>query len=210
MSKPKKQEIALSLSGYEYDKELARVSIKASPALQALIANQLELMDKVVKCFPEEHITIEQLKLELIQVEEEMAFAFSRNSKRREEQRVKRELKKQELENTPSIPDELPPFHDSSFAGDATVSETGYGNYGNYEGEIDQEVALSALADKLSPGLPSEKYEPRTHIPEKKVEVDLRRVAMGASIKALESFLQRNLSEDEIVALEKQIESYLD
>ncbi|MCL5290212.1 MAG: hypothetical protein M1489_04150, partial [Firmicutes bacterium] len=76
-------------------------------------------------------------------------------------------------------------------------------------GMVDVELSLDQTAEKLSPGLPSEKFQPRTMPEEKPVEIDVRRIAVGASIKALEKFLGRKLSEEEIAALEKQVEVYL-
>jgi len=68
---------------------------------------------------------------------------------------------------------------------------------------------LNSMADRLSPGLPSEKFQPRAKKVQDAIEVDVRRVAIGASIKALSSFLRRDLTEEEIRSVEKQVESYL-
>jgi len=58
-------------------------------------------------------------------------------------------------------------------------------------------------------GLPSAKYRERTPAEEIKREVDVRRVVLGASIKTLQSFLGRELSEEEMRSLETQVDSYL-
>ena len=64
MAKAKTQETILTVSGYEVDKDLIRVPIKVSPSLQALIANQLELMEIVEKNHSDYHIFIEQHRME--------------------------------------------------------------------------------------------------------------------------------------------------
>lgn len=232
-----KQEALLSISGHEYDKDLARVPIKVSPALQAIVANQLDLLDKVGKFCPEDAIFLEQLKLEMVQLEEEIAAAFTKYMKRKEDQRLKRELKKVQAEAAiPSMEDlaaqfmgaqetttspfggnnasnaDLPPFdmEDSpSQGGSSTAYETPLGFSDFNEGSIDQERNLDKMAAQLSPGLPSQKYEARSPQPERKPEIDVKRIAIGASIKALETFLGRKLTEEEMVALEQQVESYL-
>lgn len=225
-----KQEALLSISGHEYDKDLARVPIKVSPALQAIVANQLDLLDKVGKFCPEDAIFLEQLKLEMVQLEEEIASAFTKYMQRKEDQRLKRELKKVQAEAAPipSMEDlaaqfmgaqdttsttsnaDLPPFDmaDSpSQGGRSTAYET---PPAFNEGSIDQERNLDKMAAQVSPGLPSQKYEARPLQPERQPEIDVKRVAIGASIKALETFLGRKLTEEEMVALEQQVESYLE
>jgi len=201
LTKQKKQDIILTASGHQYDKDLARVPIKVSPALQALIANHLELMERLNTHFPEEKIFLDNLKLELVQVEEEIASAFSGYMKKKEEQRIKRELKKSEKEFTSaaSMNDNF-----STMNMDLPLDATG----DLCSDVFDIEHSLEQMAEKISPGLPSEKYEPRS-FSERPVEIDLRRVAVGASIKALENFLGRKLSEEEIVSLERQVEAYL-
>lgn len=192
MAKQQKKEIALSTFGHEYDKDLSRVPIKVSPALQALIANQFDLINKVENSYPEEKVFIEQLKLELVQVEEEISSAFATYMQRKEEKRLKRELKKNQIELNPATDNNA--FDESD-------------QY--YSKGFDQDVALTEMADSISPGLPSERYEQRTHVLEKPVQIDVRRVALGAAIRTLEIFLGRKLSEKEIMSLEKQVESYL-
>ncbi len=57
------------------------------------------------------------------------------------------------------------------------------------------------------PGLPSSKHETVVRpAAVKTAAVDVRRVALGASIKALQSFLGRELNEEEIEALEDQVD----
>lgn len=199
--KSKSQELVLTVSGHRYDKDLARVPIKVSPALQALVANQLELLERLNNQLPDEKIFLENLKMELVQVEEEIASAFSDHMKKKEEQRIKRELKKSEREASVA----------ASINNDFLMLDMGLPleEVGDYQpGIVDVELSLDQMAEKLSPGLPSEKLQPRT-MTEKPVEIDVRRIAVGASIKALEKFLGRELSEEEIAALEKQVEVYL-
>jgi len=69
--------------------------------------------------------------------------------------------------------------------------------------------SLDSLADRLSPGLPSAKFQPRTKAASDTVVLDVRRVALGASIRALANFLKRDLTEEEIRSVEKQVDSYL-
>jgi len=45
--------------------------------------------------------------------------------------------------------------------------------------------------------------------PTKNEILDVRRIAIGASIKALTNVLSRELTDDEILAIEKQVDSYL-
>lgn len=228
-----KQEALLSASGHEYDKDLARVPIKVSPALQALVANQLDIMDKLGNFCPEDAIYLEQLKLELVQVEEEISQAFARYMQRKEDQRLKRELKRVQAEAAESAAplEYTPPPQDDSFSGasprsgstdyeappfdldDVPSSPRGYSQQESAGfmggGSIDQEVTLDKMASQMSPGLPSQKYEARRPAPEAQPEIDVKRVAIGASIKALEAFLGRTLTEEEMAALEQQVESYL-
>ncbi|MEW6695927.1 MAG: hypothetical protein ACOY35_12215 [Bacillota bacterium] len=200
--KSKNQEPVLTVSGHQYDRDLARVPIKVSPALQALVSNQLELLERLNVQLPDEKIFLENLKMELVQVEEEIASAFSDHMKKKEEQRIKRELKKSEREAsvTASINNDFLKMDMG-----LPLEEDGHCQ----PGMVDVELSLDQTAEKLSPGLPSEKFQPRTMPEEKPVEIDVRRIAVGASIKALEKFLGRKLSEEEIAALEKQVEVYL-
>ena len=200
MAKQNKQETLLTPSGHEADKELMKVPIKVSPALQALLANQIDLMEMLEVKRPPNPVFIEQHRLEVLQLEEEIAAAFSTHAKKKEKARQRQEVKRgNTLVDPESFSDEL-------------IAEQHQGkNYGpvGKAMEVDQEISLDALADKLSPGLPSSKFESLPPVAEKQVEVDIRRVALGASIKTLIKFLGRELTEEEMSALEAQVDSYL-
>jgi hypothetical protein len=197
----KKQE-TLTASGYQYDKDLVRVPIKVSPALQAIIANQLDLIEMLEKGGPRDPVFIAQHRAELSLVEEEIAGAFSRYSKKKEEEKVKRAMKK---EGPPVITDWSPeePAAVERSGGRRKESE------GDYSPGPDVEVQLDRMADRLSPGLPSAKYEQRARPADKPPQVDVRRVALGAAIKALSGFMGRDLTEEEMAAVEKQVDSCL-
>lgn len=200
MAKQNKQEILLTPSGHEADKELMKVPIKVSPALQALLANQIDLMEMLEVKRPPNPVFIEQHRLEVLQLEEEIAAAFSSHAKKKEKARQRQEAKKG---NTLVDP--------ASFADELIAEQHQGNNYGSAGKAMqeDQEISLDTLADKLSPGLPSSKLESRPPVAEKQVEVDIRRVALGASIKTLINFLGRELTEMEMSALETQVDSYL-
>ena len=68
--KKKKTDFSLTVSGFEYDKELSRVSIKVIPALQALVANQYDLIKMIQEHVPEQSIFLESHLSELVEVEE--------------------------------------------------------------------------------------------------------------------------------------------
>lgn len=197
----KKQE-TLTASGYQFDKDLVRVSIKVSPALQALIANQLDLLEAMEKEGPRDPVFIAQHRAEMLQVEEEIAGAFSKYSKKKEEEKIKRAMKK---ESQPVIPDWSPEET-------APPKKTGRGRQKfeeDYPLGPDEEEQLDRMAGRLSPGLPSAKYERRTPPADRPAEVDVRRVAVGAAIKALSSFLGRELTGEEMAAVEKQVDMHL-
>lgn len=200
MAKQNKQEILLTPSGHEADKELMKVPIKVSPALQALLANQIDLMEMIEIKQPPNPVFIEQHRLEVLQLEEEVAAALSAHAKKKEKARQRQEAKRG---NTLVDP--------VSFASEPISEQQQRKNYGSRDKamELDQEISLDALADKLSPGLPSSKFESRPPAAEKQMEVDVRRVALGASIKTLMNFLGRELTEEEMSALEAQVDSYL-
>lgn len=216
-------EIALSPSGHQYDKDLARVKIKVSPSLQALIANQLEFIELVEKSHPESHIFIEQHKAELFQLEEEVSQAFGEYILKKERAREKRLQKKSEPANEIilDIEEKLPNniretittdnSHDLPWIGDyAEESSSSLPDPSEREQlDFDPLADLDKMADKLSPGLPSAKYTYPSAPVEKKEDIDVRRVAIGASIKTLMDFLKRPLTEEEIQTIEKQVDSYL-
>jgi hypothetical protein len=55
----KKTDFSLTVSGFEYDKDLSRVPIKVFPALQALVANQYDLIKIIQEHVPEQSIFLE-------------------------------------------------------------------------------------------------------------------------------------------------------
>ncbi len=194
--KKSKPEIIITPSGHEVDKDLAKVPIKVSPPLQALLANQMELIEMAEGKASRNLVFVEQHKLEMLQLEEEIAGAFSLYMGKKEKTRAKR------MEKQFAAPDaaaaepfasihlpENDDFNDPPF----DISRT------------DNDFLGAELA-----GLPSAKYEPRRSGNEpKNEEVDVRRIALGASIKALQAFLDRELTEEEMQSLETQVDSYL-
>lgn len=185
MARQEKNDFVLTTSGYEYDKELARVSIKVVPALQALIANQHDLAETLLQHVPEKKIFLETHLAELSMVEETIAKAHAKYRSKREEAKKM----KQEKESGNKIPAFSPPGYDQP------LKET--------------DVLLDEMAAKLSPGLPSARFETEKRIPVVNEEKDVRRIAIGASIKALSNLLGRELTGDEISVIEKQVDSYL-
>lgn len=217
MAKKNKQEIILTPSGHEVDRDLTRVPIKVSPALQALIANQIELMDMLEGNKPLDNVFLEQHRIEMLQVEGEVEVSFLKYAKKKEAAREQRQSKKQAVE----MPAEIENIQDP-FGAESIKKEYGSGEWSasafeqhnplidREETGLEQEVYFDVLADKLSPGLPSAKYDKQQRpVEEKKMEIDVRRVALGASIKALQNILGRELSEEEILAIEAQVDSYL-
>ncbi|GAB6179516.1 hypothetical protein JCM14036_08350 [Desulfotomaculum defluvii] len=223
----KKQEIEFTISGHEVDKDLARVPIKVSPALQALIANQLELMEVVEKNHPDYNIFVEQHRMELLQIEQEISYAFTNYMQKKEKAREKREQRKSNLATEPPKFEEETPFI-ANFSTEETSVTTSITTKDDLpwedsprqtheeqrfvdHGYVDEKPvpSLDDLAATISPGLPSAKYQPRTAPVEVKSEIDIRRVAIGAAIKSLRTFLGRELSEEEIVQIENQVDSYL-
>lgn len=192
MTKPKKQDFALTVSGFEYDKELSRVPIKVFPALQALVANQYELIEVFKKHAPEQSIFLQAHMAELVQVEETIQKEYVKYCTRKEEQKRKREENGKKQNQTPGNgTDTMPPGFDEFI--------------------IDEDAALDKMAAAMSPGLPSAKYEQpgSQHSPVKSEEKDVRRIAIGASIKALKELLGRQLTNQEISIIEAQVDAYL-
>lgn len=193
MAKQKKQDFALTASGYEYDKELSRVPIKVFPALQALIANQHDLIEVFQKHAPEQNIFLEAHMAEMVQVEEAIQKEYARYCAKREEQKRKREENGKRSDN---------------------ASEENSNNFipGGYDEFLaEEEARLDKMAGAVSPGLPSAKYEQpyAGSAAVKKEEKDVRRIAIGASIKALRELLGRQLTNQEISVIETQVDSFL-
>lgn len=183
----------MTVSGFEYDKELSRVPIKVFPALQALIANQHDLIQVFQKHVPEESIFLEAHVAELVDVEETIAKEHAKYCAKREEQKRKR------VENRESI-------NNAYQANGIGSLQEGYD-----EPAMEHEALLDEIAAAVSPGLPSSRFTQalaQTN-PVKKAENDIRRIAVGASIKALSNLLGRNLTNQEISVIEKQVDSYL-
>ncbi|MTI84932.1 MAG: hypothetical protein FH756_13795 [Firmicutes bacterium] len=239
MAKNSKQEVTLTPSGHEADKELGRVPIKVSPSLQALIANQIDLIDMLEGKTEQSSIFVEQHKVEMSKVEEEIAGAFSSYVKKKEQAKERRLQKKKEQEEAAISEEEFVPSTDegivSSFRAEENVNtfspekassaSSSVHTPDRETGEIEKERLDSQEANfdfsmitgntgsgNATSGLPSAKYinktEPRPA--EKSSEVDIRRVAIGASINALKKLLNRELTEQEIVSIEAQVDSYLE
>lgn len=185
MAKQEKSDFILTASGYDYDKELSKVSIKVIPSLQALITNQHELVEALLSCVPEKKIFLETHLTELSIVEETIAKAHAKYLSKRED--VKKQ--KQEKENKNIIPTITSQEYDEP------VKESG--------------ALLDEMAAKISPGLPSARFNSENKIPIKNENKDVRRIAIGASIKALSNLLGRKITNDEILLIEKQVDSYL-
>ncbi len=240
LAKSSKQEVTLTPSGHEADKELERVPIKVSPSLQALIANQIDLIDMLEGKTEQSPIFVEQHKVEMSKVEEEIAGAFSNYVKKKEQAKERRLQKKKEQEEAKAAvsEEEFIPSTDegivSSFrAGEnvntfspekATTPSSSAHTPGPENGEFEKEQLYSQEANfdfsmitgntgpgNATSGLPSAKYITKTESEpaEKSPEVDIRRVAIGASINALKKLLDRELTEQEILSIEAQVDFYL-
>ncbi len=198
--KKKKTDFSLTVSGFEYDKELSRVPIKVFPALQALVANQYDLIKIIQEHVPEQSIFLETHLSELVEVEETIQKEYTKYCTKREEQRRKRQ------ENAKNI---------KSAAQENGNSPVARGDDGTLTDEplTEEETVLDSLAAALSPGLPSAKFEKTSNFaqtsPEKKADYDVRRIAIGASIKALSNLLGRQLTGLEISVIEAQVDAYL-
>ena len=200
MAKAKKKAPELTASGFNYDQDLSRVPIKVFPALQALIANQHDLIEIAQKYEPDKFIFLEAHKGELAEVEETISQIHSVFYDRKEKVKAKKAeekkaiAEKQEEESSSSNFVRNPEFGDFELAVEIKESEP---------------PTLDDLADQMSPGLPSAKIEPRKAPLPTVEKPDVRRIALGASIKALSSLLNRTLMEEEITALEKELDSYI-
>lgn len=191
MAKRAKKEFALTTSGYEYDKELAKTSIKVFPSLQALIANQHDLIEIFKNHAPEKSIFLEAHISELVDVEETIAKEHAKYLAKREALKKK----KQSEAKTAKLLPESKKTNIFEQIYDAPEKET--------------EVKLDEIADRISPGLPSARLASTTKPPVKKDERDIKRIAVGASIKALRTFLRRELTERELLVIESQVDQYL-
>jgi len=194
LAKQGKKEFTLTASGYEYDKELSKISIKVFPALQALIANQHDLIEVFKIHAPEKSIFLEAHMAELIEVEETIAKEHAKYCAKREELKKKRQNK-------------------AKLTGDSyqpESEETSAVQQGYDEPVKDTEAILDEIANGISPGLPSARFAtaPKTAAA-KPEEKDVRRIAIGASIKALSTLLGRELTEKELSVIESQVDSYV-
>lgn len=191
MAKQKKQDFSLTVSGYEYDKELSRVPIKIFPALQALLANQYDLIEVFKKYAPEQSIFLEAHMAEMVEIEATIQKEYAKYCTRKEEQKKKREEINKAKEHTPV---------------DNGNNSGGYDVFA-----MEEEAVLDKMADAMSPGLPSARFEqpkpPILHTTSE--EIDVRRIAIGASIKALRELLGRQLTNEEIMLIESQVDSFL-
>ena len=218
--KKSKPEIIITPSGHEVDKDLAKVPIKVSPPLQALLANQMELIEMAEGKVSRNLVFVEQHKLEMLQLEDEIAGAFSVYMRKKEKARAKRMEKQFIVEDN----------HDQDLlAGDpGNDVETGSAGYSDAQWSARGDRAEQTGKDDLTDipfdimhtdlersgaqpaGLPSSKYAARSTGSEpKQDETDVRRIALGASIKALQNFLGRDLTEEEMQSLEVQVDAYL-
>ncbi|ACV63188.1 hypothetical protein Dtox_2377 [Desulfofarcimen acetoxidans DSM 771] len=198
MAKTKKKTPELTASGFNYDQDLAKVPIKVFPALQALIANQHDLIEIAQKYEPDKFIFLEAHKGELAEVEEIIAQQHSIFFEKKEKAKAKRLQEKNAFSE---------PENKSFNSGFVRNTE-----FGDFEPAVERESeppTLDMLAEQMSPGLPSAKYEPRKVFEPAAEKPDIRRIAVGASIKALTNLLSRKLTEEEVTAIEKEIDSYL-
>lgn len=198
--KKKKKEFSLTASGFEYDKELSRVPIKVFPALQALIANQYDLIKMLQEHVPDQSIFLQSHLSELVEVEETIQKEYAKYCAKREEQRKKRQEKAKGIKSADQENGNIPVDLED---GEPFINEP----------LRKEDAVLDSLAAALSPGLPSEKFAKTSNFnqtgPENKGDYDVRRIAIGASIKALSNFLGRQLTDMEISVIEVQVDAYL-
>lgn len=198
----KKKEFSLTASGYAYDKDLTTLAVKVFPALQALIANQHEIVELARKQAPEQEFFLTAHMTEVAAVEETIAQEYAKHCVKREERKKKRQDKEKEKEKEKAFFNQ-PQLTDEDSAG---ISYT-------YDERLkEDEALLDEMSDRLSPGLPSAKLttsSPRPAAGREEKGPDVRRIAIGASIKALQALLKRELTEGELALIESQVESYL-
>lgn len=218
--KKSKPEIMITPSGHEVDKDLTKVPIKVSPPLQALLANQMELIEMAEGKVSRNLVFVEQHKLEMLQLEEEIAGAFSGYMRKKEKAREKRMEKQSMVEdnNEQDLMKGEPGFDVET--GAASYSDAQWPSRGDSAIQIENDDLTDIPFDIMHTdlersgaqpaGLPSSKYEARrTGSEPKQEETDVRRIALGASIKALQTFLGRELTEEEMQSLEAQVDAYL-
>ncbi|HBX24422.1 MAG TPA: hypothetical protein DEF34_12440 [Desulfotomaculum sp.] len=212
--KKSKPEIIITPSGHEVDKDLAKVPIKVSSSLQALMANQMELIEMAEGKLSRNLVFVEQHKLEMLQLEEEIAGAFSNYMAKKEKAREKRmekqsmaDLNEQsQMTGDPGIAaeKEAATHSDDLWLAQAVNDDLTDIPFDIMHTDLERSGAQPA-------GLPSAKYEARhTDSEPKQDETDVRRIALGASIKALQTFLARELTEAEMQSLEVQVDAYLE
>jgi hypothetical protein len=200
MAKQKKKDFSLTVSGCEYDKELSRVPIKVYPALQAMIANQHDLIEVFQKYAPEKSIFLEAHRAELVDLEETIAKEHAKYCVRREE------LKKKRQGNGNGTSEKG--TNEEGVLPESTMTGCFHEEYD--EPVKKEEALLDEIAASISPGLPSSRYAPAlSQTAFTKEEIDIRRIAVGASIKALSKLLGRLLTDQEIAVIEKQVDAYL-
>ncbi len=227
--KSTQQENIFTPSGHQVDKDLMKVTVKVSPSLQALIANQIDLLEMVEGKGAINSVFVEQHRVEVLQVEEEIASAFSIYIHKKEKNREQRLLKKQLIEESGKHSEEEQHMEDlqTRLMGNTAVPfdmvDENRTDKPALEGkrikdsvarEDDRSLEYNMYFDietaSQGTGLPSSKYEIGVRpAPIKTAGVDVRLVALGASIKALQSFLGRELNEEEIRSLENQVDLYL-
>lgn len=205
MAKQKKKDFSLTVSGCEYDKELSRVPIKVYPALQAMIANQHDLIEVFQKYAPEKSIFLEAHRAELVDLEETIAKEHAKYCVRREE------LKKKRQGNGNGASEKDTNGEGTNEEGILPKSTMTGCFHEEYDEPVKKEEALlDEIAASISPGLPSSRYAPAlSQTAFTKEEIDIRRIAVGASIKALSKLLGRLLTDQEIAVIEKQVDAYL-
>lgn len=200
MAKQAKKEFTLTASGYEYDKELSKLSVKVFPALQALIANQHELME-ICPLGPENAAFLDAHLAELVEVEETIAREYTKDCAKREEIKKKRKDKAEALKKMSQLAEK-----------DALVAAEEAALPNEYDERLkDSETLLDEMVDRFSPGLPSAGLTVAPKPAAAKTEaIDVRRIAVGASIKALSALLKRELNEQELALIENQIDEFFD
>jgi hypothetical protein len=187
----KNNDALFTVSGQDYNKEWAKLPLRYYPSLQVVLRNQEGLIElaegnpEVDKEFIEGH------KEELVNVFENIELAKIKQLERKqkaEEKRRQKELQEQAEEFMKSTMEMLP-------------TEDVESELLSSEGEP---PSLDQMASQLSPGLPSAKI-PEPNYFEPKPQVNVERVALSASIKALEKFLKRKLTEEELNQLESEV-----
>jgi len=227
--KSKQQENIFTPSGHQVDKDLMKVAVKVSPSMQALIANQIDLLEMLEGKVAKNSVLIEQHRVEVLQVEEEIANAFSSYVHKKEKTREQRLLKRQLIEEsgkllgeeqhmedlqTRSLGNTAVPFDMEDETGIDKLASRGQRNKDSVAREDDRPMEHNMYFNiepaSQESGLPSSKYDTGVRSAAiKTAGVDVRRVALGVSIKALQSFLGRELNEEEIKSLENQVDLYL-